>query len=268
MLTEIPKIMHFYWDKSKLSYLQYMTIVSFNKFNPDWQIILHEPKKPFYGDITWKTGEQELKYDGYNWYYDLKNLKYINFNEVDFEKIGFTNEIPEVYKSDFLRWYLLSTDGGGWSDMDILYLKSLDFLNIGDSDTVICLRKNIHIIGFFLSIPNNIYFKKIVNLIDVNFDRTKYQSIGSTLLNQLYPKGFDKNLPNKMKIIDSTCFYPFSDTEIDKIFSGINLKNLSEDTIGIHWYNGSNISKQFNNFYDYKTKNINNTITELINKFI
>lgn len=32
MLDSIPKIMHFYWDRGYLSYLQYMTIIRLNKF--------------------------------------------------------------------------------------------------------------------------------------------------------------------------------------------------------------------------------------------
>ena len=41
------------------------------------------------------------------------------------EDFNLSNEISEVKKSDFLRWHILSTEEGLWSDMDILYLKSM-----------------------------------------------------------------------------------------------------------------------------------------------
>jgi len=108
MLSNIPKVMHFYWGKSNMSYLQYMTIISFNKFNSDWEIIIHEPKKRF-DEITWNTDEQKIKYEGKDYYEQLKQLSFVKFKEVDFNEIGFKEDVPDIFKSDYLRWYLLST---------------------------------------------------------------------------------------------------------------------------------------------------------------
>lgn len=264
MLGSIPKIMHFYWDGGALSYLQFMSVISFNKFNPDWKIIIHEPKSR-YGFITWKTNEQRIRYSGPDWYPDLKNLSFVEFNLIDFNSIGFTEETPEVFKSDYLRWYLLSTVGGGWSDIDILYTKPVSNLDIGDSNTVICFRGDVHIIGFYLSKPNNVFFKNILDRISSDFDSESYQSIGSTLLNQIYPNGTTSDNNIVLKNIPMDCLYAYRDNEINKLFTETDLSNINEKTIGIHWYNGSNISKSFNNNYNPIEKNIKNTITEILN---
>jgi hypothetical protein len=263
MSTDIPKIMHFYWDKSTLCYLQYMTIISFNKFNPDWRIIIHEGNSRC-GAITWNTGEQTIKYSGEDWYYKLKELDYVEFRVVDFESIGFREDVSEIFKSDYLRWYLLSTIGGGWSDMDILFTKPLTELNIGDANTVICFRGDVHIIGFFLSKSNNEYFKKILDEINYDFDLSDYQSLGSVLFNKVHPSDTTDCIDVKIKNISMDCLYSYRDYDIPIIFQGIDLTKLMDETIGVHWYNGSRVSKFFNNNYDPNTQNISNTITEIL----
>lgn len=263
MSTSIPKIMNFYWDKSSLSYLQYMTIISFNKFNPDWKIVIYEPKVR-YNFITWKTDEQRIRYSGHDWYGELKKLNFVEFKEIDFEEIGFKNDVPEVFKSDYLRWYLLSTVGGGWSDMDILYIKPISSLKIDNSDTVICFRGDVHIIGFFLSKPNNDYFRKIMDAVNDNIDLDNYQSLGSTLFNIVHPSANNNGLDVTICNISMKALYPYLDSEIPKMFKDIDLTNITEETIGIHWYNGSMISKLFNNSYDPNNDNTKNTITEIL----
>ena len=43
----IPKIFHSYWDGSPLSFLQYLTVKTFQDLNPDWEINLYIPKYRF-----------------------------------------------------------------------------------------------------------------------------------------------------------------------------------------------------------------------------
>ena len=56
--------------------------------------------------------------------------------QVDFQIYNFNNDMPEVHKSDFLRLELLSTIGGLWSDMDIIYFKPMNSLYFN------CLKKS------------------------------------------------------------------------------------------------------------------------------
>ena len=58
-LTNIPKIVHFYWGNEKLSYLRYMSVYSFRKLNPDWKIKIHVPGALSMIAPTWGSNEQK-----------------------------------------------------------------------------------------------------------------------------------------------------------------------------------------------------------------
>ncbi len=56
-MNNTPHILHVYCGGNNLSWLRYMTIISFKKYNPEWTVNLYVPKKPFKGKITWNTKE-------------------------------------------------------------------------------------------------------------------------------------------------------------------------------------------------------------------
>ena len=60
----ISKGSHTYWGGGKLVYLRYLTIKTFMRLNPDWQIILWYPVAPFKGK-SWgiEPGHKELNQD-------------------------------------------------------------------------------------------------------------------------------------------------------------------------------------------------------------
>lgn len=239
----IPKKAFLYAGFEKLSFLRYMTIYSLSKLNKDWEIFVYRPIKHV-KKITWTTNENDKasQYTG-NCYFDklnsLKNVHEIIFN---FEDINLSNLLPEVHKSDFLRWYLLSTVGGLWSDIDILYHKPLlninNLTNNVETDCFYCFSENkYHSIGFNLSAKGNTFYKLAWEQSKSNYDSRSYQCIGSHLLNKLNnfldQNGFD---------IPKSVVYTFSWVEINKIFGPV--QNLPDNNIGIHWFGGSNVSWQ------------------------
>src|SRR5207248_1387693 len=100
----IPKVLYTYWDGSVMSFLEYLTIVTFKEHNPDYDIVL-------YMSETYKEVKQ-----GVNYLEDLLRIKWLKVRKMDFEKIGFKNDISESIKSDYLRYWLLANYGGIWSD--------------------------------------------------------------------------------------------------------------------------------------------------------
>lgn len=278
-MNNIPKIVHLYWDGSPMSYLQYLTVISLKKLNSDWDIYVYTPKVRF-TEKTWITGEQSSPYIGKDFWPELKKLNFIKINEFDFSTINISNTISEVFKSDFIRWHLLSTIGGVWSDFDILYLKPLNKINfnnrmisgeINNLSTAIVFDGYHHIIGFYLSVPNNQFFSDILKLARTRLAPQKYQSVGSSLLMSMYPKLEKiKTKFNNFANLSMSTVYPFnsSEKEIREIFFGNkDVGNyIKEDTIGIHWYNGSNISKEYLNNYD-ENKNNNSIISKLIKEY-
>jgi len=121
-LKHIPQHIHFYWGGKKLSYLRYLSIQTFQRLNPNWKISLHVPQVLSQAKPLWDTMQQKNSCIGQDY---LDQLTDVDVVVHDFANYGFDNQAHEVHKSDFLRWRLLATEGGVWSDIDILYCRPM-----------------------------------------------------------------------------------------------------------------------------------------------
>ena len=274
---KIPKIMFTYWYGT-LPYLNYLSIKSFIDLNPDWKVQIYIPLIPGTLVPSWKSKEQSIQVKTKDYMEDLKKMN-IDFIPIDFEKIGFYNSLNEIIKSDFLRIYILSTQGGLWSDADILYFKPMTEFNldkyimngkIENIDTVISETPLYYTYGFLLSAPNNPFYKHILNNILKKLNIKLYQSIGVSLIKKLFPssKFILNQFPNLgLANIGFNFVYPFKWNETQKIFFenvNFNFEDNDNPFIGIHWYNGSNNAKNFINNDNYD-KNV--TINNFIKKY-
>lgn len=157
----VPKIFHTYWGGDVLSYMRYMTIVSFMRQNPDWRVILWLPAEE---SIKRTWGSRELNYDVLCDDYLPKLMELpIEKIRVDFRDYGYANTISEVHKSDFLRMHLLGTMGGLWSDMDVLYFKPMTALGVNkpenaNKETYVCISHYGHSAGFLMALPGSRYY--------------------------------------------------------------------------------------------------------------
>ena len=275
ILQKIPKRMSFYWDTNAMSYLQYLTVVSFHKHNPDWQIYVYEPSIMF-DKNTWITEEHNEKYTGKNYYELFKKLDYISFEKFDFETIGISNNISEIFKSDLIRWYLLDKYGGGWSDMDVLYLQPMHKLNlvgqmirgeIETTDIVFAYDNPSYLIGFLLSSPNNGFFSKVLGMAKKNMNSKIYQSCGAESIKNHYTdiEKIAKNYKNlhiaSLRLSD---IYPYKYADLPKLYASDDETYIKCTTLGVHWFNGAPISKIFNNSYMQNETCANNVISNLI----
>ena len=239
----IPKIIHFFWE-GKLSFLRYISILSFKKFNTDWEVNVHTSINSSF-DKSWNS----LEYSAYkieNDYFDLlKKDSSINLIEHNFEIFGLSNNIHPVHKSDLLRWYLLSTTGGVWSDADIIYLNSINTIkeNIYDNrnaDTVLCRFNNekAHAIGFLMSKAKNPFWSLIFTNALFNYKPEKYQSIGNHLLKN-YNKISDFNNLNINPIfLDENFIYSIKFGNLSKLLSTDIGVEIFDNTLGCHWFGG------------------------------
>jgi len=272
-LKKIPKIVHFYWGAKTLPFLKYLTVFSFMKYNPDWEIRFYSPltlseKK------TWTTFEHKFERNLNNDYMFLLRKLPLKFFELDVNipNIEDPREIPEVIKSDYLRWDILSNVGGLWSDMDILYFRSMNELHLNSPenaniDTIVSINDNgkdtYHSIGFMLSSPKNQYYTYIhQKAIRTKINFNSYQTHGSELLNKEFssPAEIQKRFQNcVVGNIDMMTVYPYhTHKQIPELFLIRSQLNFTSKTIGIHWYAGFPDSQVFlnhvdyNNFLDYK----------------
>ena len=279
-MKNIPKIAHFYWGGKILPYLRYMTLKSFQKTNLDWKIILYSPTSRS-DHQSWLTHEHKCEMVGPDYSDHLKQLGIEQVN-IDFNQFGLSNDLPEVIKSDFLRLFLLSTVGGLWSDLDIVYFRPISSTFLSDSQytTYMCYNSmpwggiKFYSIGFMMASPSNPVFanlhsKALSLLKEKPLDETNpdaYQVIGSTFYNPYInlKSSFLYNIP--MEVV-----YPV--LPFDRIWD-IPAKDVLQDikdrTIGVHWYAGYPKSgafqnklneatyKEYDNIITYFLKTINN----------
>jgi len=280
-LTKIPKVVHFYWGKENLSYLRFLSIKSFRHLNPDWKIKIHTTKVQGVTEPTWVENLQSTIIIDNNFFDSLFDLN-VEIIEHDFS-IDFDNNAHDVHKSDFLRWKLLSAEGGVWSDFDIIYKSPMTSLieNIesnSDVDTFLCPYKNLNFtqaIGFLMSSENNKYFKFIFEQAKIKFNKLNYESIGIKLmstedfksiesLNKLFPG-------NNIIFLDQKCVYSIMYRKINDFFCpmrpDLDLKLKDDNIIGFHWYGGHPVSKKFEeSLTPENISNFNNILTNSILK--
>lgn len=253
-LTQIPKVAHFYWGGGPLSYLRFLSIHSFKKQNPEWQIKFHRPVSDSQAPAAWTNN---IKQD----FRDQITTLDVDVIEHDFEQYGFDNQAHEVHKSDFLRWRLLATEGGLWSDIDIFYTKSIEYLaentpeNVG-IDVALCPLKppHKHTVGFMLASKHNNFYKYISEVALANYNKDVYQCMGSDLLNGRFEnfKVFGQQFPhNQFVFLNKKGVYVITSKTIDQFYqsdgSGSRKKFNNAHVIGYHWFGGHPQSQEFEN---------------------
>ena len=254
VLKRIPKIAHFYWGNKTLPYLRYLTVFSFAKHNPDWEIRFYYPKSEHMQKVS-PVPEHTYQFTGKDYYDELRKLP-VKFIGVDFRLLNLSNELSEVHKSDFLRWHLLSIVGGLWSDMDIIYFKPMTSISINTSEhtelnTVVSLHhKYPHSVGFMLSSPDNGYYRYIYQKAKANFDSKEYESVGVLLLNPEFPtlESIKSRFPNlTVKSISPETVYAYDahSASVPTIYQSSNMEKYTKDSIGLHWYAGHPLAKKY-----------------------
>lgn len=256
-LNKIPKKAHFYWGNEVMSFLRYLTIYSFRRLNPDWEVNIYFPLERYKGNIPWETGElyDGVSFKGKDYTQELFNLEGINIREIDFSSYPFIKDAAENYKSDMFRWYILSREGGLYSDVDILYFKPMNYLffNLKEKknvDIALCLQEWGHIIGFLLSSEGNPFFKELLLECERFFNDKNYQSISAPMVNELYPTMdcINKMFPDLVfQNMPMNVVYAVAHHNIPEVFCSRDLSCLKPETIGIHWYAGNPVSQEFNN---------------------
>jgi hypothetical protein len=277
-LTNIPQVAHFYWGGGPLSYLRFLSVKSFKKLNPAWQVIVHMPNINSSALPTWATFQQQ----NVNISKDFRDqLDTLNINIVihDFNSYGFDNQAHEVHKSDFLRWKLLAEYGGLWSDIDILYIRSMDDLlenaetNTG-IDVLLCPLSppKKHTVGFMLGSKDNAFYKHINTLSLDNYDKNSYQCMGSELINVRFPtiESFSKQFPQHQFIfLNRHCVYAVTSKHIEQFYQPITEESQkkinNQQVIGFHWFAGHPLSQEFeNNFIPETNDQYNNLLSTVV----
>jgi hypothetical protein len=258
MFQNIPNILHLYWgNNEKLSYLHYLTVRSFRKYNPEWVIKIYYPIKTFY-ENTWKESVQDKKYNGRDYNSKIDKLNVVRV-PVDFKTIGFENDRSEVFKSDFFRYYILYKEGGVWSDYDVLFIKPMKNIVIPEAtvygdlnniNTCFSYFNNHYSIGFLMSSPGNTLFKNLMDNCSNFYDKKYYECLGIKMWQSLYatPDDITNCLPNiNLLLLPESFYLPYDYDNMELIFHKTDTTKIKPYTVGIHWFNGHAVSRNFVN---------------------
>jgi len=254
---EVPKIAHFYWGGGKLLYMRYLSIVSFMKFNPEWKVVFWYPKEPFKGR-SWYTDmyppkiKEELCKDYFPEVLKLDVIK----SPVDFTALGARKNMAEVHKNDYIRVHALNLYGGLWSDMDIIYFRSVNALKVNkpenrDKKVFVCITDYGHSTGFNMAAPESEFFIFLSDNLNNEYLPSAYQCWGPDMWNK-YFKTLE-SIPGGCEI-GMEAVYAHNAHQVKELFG--NSPRFTENSIGCHWYGGNTLWPDFWNKTAGREKNL------------
>jgi hypothetical protein len=240
----MKKLLHLYWSGGPLSWLRAQTVFTFLRLNPKWKVIIWEPldegAKP-----TWTTGEQQGQYLGEDWLPELKRLRNVETRSIELPKI------PEVLRSDFLRWHALSSIGGWWSDFDIVYIRPMSALpNMGKAPGFVQYKSikgdMVCPVGFLGADTESarVFFNTALWAASALLEdggELGYQSLGRHILEEVVQQY------NEKPTLPTATVYPFHTIRKSIRYFERGHYNFPEETIGLHWYAGAREFRKWEN---------------------
>lgn len=264
-----PKILHVFWGMGRLPYLRYMTVVSFMRLNPDWEVWLWYSEYPS-KVVTWKTREMQYSVECDDYLPRLMELP-IRKVPLDFDKYGFRNDASEVHKSDYIRYYAMREAGGVYSDMDILYFRPITDLAVNmpnnfNVGVFVCISSYGHSNGFFMSKKGAAFFDRLCQLSSDGYDPDEYQCLGPDLCNKNFPTLKSIFPLSSAMDFGMDAVYAHDGQHIRDIYNS-NHPRFTKNSIGIHWYGGHPLAGAFLNATNGGLTNLpNNIIGNLIHE--
>jgi hypothetical protein len=275
--------MHAYWGAPVVPFLRYICLKSFLQYNQSWKIKLYVPVK-LTSYQTWATNENKGGFSTIDYSSRIKDLG-VDVVPWDMEDIGFSNDLPEVIKSDILRLYLLYNIGGLWSDSDIVYFRPLSHSVPSVNHTAyFCYRRGgptqdptpkngplYHSIGFMMGVPGNRYFKMLwENIRYKALNCGEYQTAGSPYYGSIINEQMFTHNQHDLYNFDINVVYP--SRALPGMWVGPTqhyINQIRPDTIGWHHYMGHPHSGMMQNLITEHTyKNYDNVICWLIEKVL
>jgi len=272
----ISKVMNFFWSGDSMTFMRYMTLYSLRKLNPDFRIVLWSPCYPCQGK-TWVSSEVDDEgYCGENYLSKIGSLKIERrVWSPMFERLSHSQA------SDLFQWQLLSTIGGLYCDMDVLWLKPLESVNkqFWASDVLYCSENNgqMFAIGFFGASPRCKMVQDIYSSAIRNYEPERYESAGISAVYRSTSGGnsapavidhYRRKYPGmSISRFPDVFIYPFDCHNYPRIFT--DSVNVSDKCLGIHWFGGGPISQKWNQLLtDKNYKDYDNTFTRYCCKIL
>lgn len=266
----IPKRIFFFWGNEQMSWCRYMTLHSFRKLHPDWEMVLYTGKQ----EVKEKQWRQHNEQDFFVWtgkdYFPEVHKLDVDVREWRLQDNSICPEfadegaISPSHKSNFLKWCKLYEEGGIYSDLDIIYLKSIEpyylKLNANGVSGCLCAHDGTLAIGWMASQPGCQLFKDVFQSATETYRSTLYQSAGVWSVYELFGaevKRRKAELPiqtiqnrypaETIEDLPVDYFYYFRYPRMEEIWTqDISPQSLPESCLGIHWYAGHPLAQKWN----------------------
>ena len=267
-----------YWDGvHSMSWLQTITVQSFHKLNPDWEIFVYVPNQAYTGKDNYITS-----YTGNDYFDVIKRLSFVTVKNIDVEDYGISLALHDILRSDILRYRVLHDVGGMWSDFDVIWIRPMSLLcgtkyigavDINEMGAHATLRYNDyghHNIGILLSVPGHDIYKLLLDECDrmQNKKRTKlnHQEFGILLWGRLFPE-LHSVVDKYQDVVglQYQAFAPYAIDDLDRLYKRTDLSVLNKNVIGMHWFNGHPLSKEYINQNDFERPC---SMTEIIKTYV
>ena len=225
----IPKRVFLFWGLSPMSWLRSLTVRSLCRHNPDHEIVLCTPKAT-YDKNQWCSNQRQdfSHYTGPD-YSETLHADNLIRRTVEVEHAN------AMHQSDFFKWRMLASEGGWFSDMDILYLKPLPQIDAG----AVLSFDRFWSMGLIASQGASRLFADILRYCIEMYDPRQYDSTNQKpctevapsfkALQERYPECRPHNLP-------MVAVYPFGHKQADRYWEPAR---VPEGCIGLHWYAGT-----------------------------
>lgn len=249
MNNTTEKLVFTFWDGPQLSLLNILSLLSLARLNLDTKLIIYTLGEGLDINAGWKTGEHSLAVDDFYQLQDLASEPNIVIQKVDSSSLKNVNSVVQV--ADFIRIEKLYEHGGIWIDTDVLFCKKIpdSLWDIALGDGFVISYFNTITTGFMglpkKSVVAELALTKAKQKIENNQFKNSYQAFGPDLWKEIfleYPVEV-----SQVRFLSEKLVYPILWDKLDQYFFRENKSINYDETIGVHWYGGSNYSRSFTN---------------------
>ncbi len=270
----IPKKLHLFWAGEPMSFLHTLTVDSFHRYNPDWEIILYLPREKL------PAISQSPAYTGEDYSERLGLLPYVTMKTINLTEYGVPDRLNGAQVSDIVAYNVLHREGGVYCDFDVLWLRPWSDIEkiqlIGQPgigtfeqhywNSIVSFSegyKGWHSVGVLACNPGDSFYFEITQLQRMARQPYHYESFGSAMLNTFYPRieTVWQKYPDVIAIKYET-FYPYHVWKLNKLFKETDLSLITDDTLAVHWFNGHPLAKEYINSGTYPDCSMTEILTK------
>ncbi len=260
----VPKIGFSFWEGQQFSWLHYLTIESFIKCNPDFEVRIYysdEQENFIHGNESNRT-INKVHASGVN----IETNKCITINDIlkfpqvklipiNLKKEYDLNFITSpIHKADITRIVKLYEHGGVWFDFDVFFKKPIP-------DSIMNSTADIHYFTYYNTIATGLIvarpftrairyiYDKCLEKINTRNINQDWQQFGPTLWASAAFN--NKTIFQNCIFRDNKEVYPYMWNE-PHLFFRTNIDKISENTWCVHWYNGNSETRRFINEFDIR----------------